>query len=345
MIRLNNDYCHAAHPNILKAIAETNLEAYPGYGLDPWCEKARSMIRTKIQQPNAAVHFLVGGTQANYTVVSAALRPWQSVICADSAHLNDHETGAVEHAGFKCETTHAENGKITAQQIGEIAAAYRNSCVQEHITQPKMVYISFATETGTVYSLEELQAIRQVCDEFDLYLFVDGARMGYGLEAIGGNVTAQDMAEIADVFYFGGTKQGALFGEAVVITNDELKPFFRSNIKQNGGMLAKGWLLGLQFATLFENDLYFDLARKANEQAAKISKALIDKGLRLASESNTNQVFVLLSEEQNEALADKFALEDEGMCGPLRKVRVCTSWSTTDEEVSAIVKAIKELPC
>ena len=344
MIRLNNDYCHGAHPKVLEALANANDQAFCGYGCDEACERAAKLIRERAGAPEADVHFLVGGTQANFVVIRAALRPWQSVICADTGHINVHETGAVEHAGVKCETAPNRDGKISAAQIDAIAANWEGSTVPEHITQPKMVYISMATETGSVYALAELEAIRRVCDAHGLYLFIDGARLSYGLEAIGGDVALQDIARVSDVFYCGGTKCGALFGEAVVITNDELKPHFRASMKQNGAMLAKGWLLGLQFEALFTDDLYFAIARRANELAARVKEACAKAGIPLFAQTTTNQVFITVTDAQYAELSRGFELEfeqrvDEGHVA----IRVCTAWSTTEEEIVALEAAIAAL--
>jgi len=347
LIRFNNDYNHGAHPAILKALAATNDDAYEGYGLDPWCEAAAAQIVKYFDEPQAAsadVHFMVGGTQANFTIISAALRPWQSVISAHSGHINVHETGAVEHIGHKIEVLPAENGKITAEQVEALAHDYRVSTIPEHITQPKMVYISFPTETGSLYSLAELEAMRKVCDEYGLYLFVDGARMGYGLASLENDVSLADIARLCDAFYIGGTKCGALFGEAMVILNDELKRDFRSSIKQNGGMLAKGWLLGLQFFTLFEDGLYFDITKHAIVQAMRIREAFVAAGVELYEDSPTNQQFVVLDEEQMRVLGEKYIYEYEASLGKGKHaVRFCTSWSTSDEDVDALVADIAKL--
>lgn len=343
MIRLNNDYCYSAHPKVLEAIAADAGNAYSGYGTDPWCKKAADALREQAQAPDADVHFLVGGTSANATIIRHALRPWESVVCADSAHINVHETGAVEHKGIKCEIVPAVDGKAVAADVAELVRNARENSVPEHITQPGMLYISMATETGSVYTLAELEALREVCDEFDLDFFIDGARMGYGLTAIDGDVTLVDIARLADVFYLGGTKQGLLFGEAVVILKDELKPYFRNSIKQGCGMLAKGWLAGLQFATILENGLYFELARKANELAERVRQALAAANIPLAYETSTNQVFVIFTPEQLDQLKDDFAFEPEGMQGDNPIMRICTSWATKDSDIDALVAAIERL--
>lgn len=344
MLRWNNDYNHGAHPAVLKAIADTNETAYGGYGLDEWCEKGAEAIKKHLGGANADIHYLIGGTQANFTVIAAALRPYESVVCADCGHIHAHETGAVENTGHKIQALPAKNGKISAAQIASEAELFRVSGVQEHITQPKLVYLSFPTEFGTLYSKEELQEISAVCREYNMFLFVDGARMAYGLEAVGNDVTLADLAALTDVFYIGGTKCGALFGEAVVIINDALKGHFRSYIKQNGGMLAKGWLLGLQFATLFENGLYFDIARRADEYAMRIKAALNAKGLPCFIESITNQQFYVLSDVQMEKLGRKHIFEYESRVDNTHHcVRFCTSWATDEADVAELIRDIEAL--
>lgn len=344
MIRFNNDYSHGAHPEVLKALARTNDESYGGYGQDEWCEKAEGIIKNYLNCPQAAVHFLVGGTQANFTVIASALRPYQSVLSASTGHIHVHETGAVENCGHKVQTLAPVNGKITAEQIRGEAELYRVSEIPEHITQPKMVYISHPTEYGTIYSKRELEAISAVCREYGLYLFVDGARMGYGLGADGADVTLEDFARLADVFYIGGTKCGALFGEAVVIVNPLLQTDFRSYMKQNGAMLAKGWLLGLQFYTLFQNGLYFKITKKAVEYAMEIRRAFAEKGIPAYIESETNQQFVVLENTRMEALAEKYIFEFEKKIDDTHScVRFCTSWSTKPEEVQQLTEDIRRL--
>ena len=344
MIRFNNDYNHGAHPAILEALAATNDTAFGGYGLDELCRAAEAEIKKHLDCPKAAVHFLVGGTQANFTVISSALRPYQSVITASSGHIYAHETGAVEATGHKVEPLLSRDGKLTAADIAEKAESYRVSLVQEHIPQPKMVYISHPTEYGTIYSLEELEAIRAVCDEYGLFLFVDGARMGYGLTSPEADVTLADFARLADIFYIGGTKCGALFGEAVVIPNPVLQTDFRSCIKQKGGMLAKGWLLGLQFYTLFKDGLYFHITKKAVDQAMRLRQAFSEKRIPAYIHSPTNQQFVVLTQKQIDTLAEKYIFEFERQVDEFRAcVRFCTSWSTTDEEVDALIADIRAL--
>ena len=336
MSRWNNDYNHGAHPAVLEAFIKTNQESYGGYGLDEWCERAAEKIKTHLGSTDADIHFMVGGTQVNYTVIAAALRPYQGVISADSGHIHVHETGAVEHTGHKIHVVKGENGKLSAASVEAEAENYRTSGVKEHITQPKMVYISFPTEYGTLYSKKELEEISAVCRKYGLYLMIDGARMGYGLGAKVNDLKLSDLAALADVFYIGGTKCGAMMGEAVVITNNELKDNFRSYMKQNGGMLAKGWTLGLQFYTLFENDLYFEITGRADKYAMEIREAFEKKGIDFYIDSPTNQQFVLLSEEQMRKLEKKHIFEYQFPVGEKHCVRFCTSWSTKPEDVEEL---------
>lgn len=344
MIRFNNDYSRGAHPRILQALADTNAESYGGYGIDPWCEKAAAEIKKYLDCPDADVHFLVGGTQANFTVIVAALRPYQSVISADSGHIHVHETGAVEHCGHKIQTLPAVDGKITAAQIAEEARLYAESDIPEHITQPKMVYLSFPTEYGTIYSKRELEEISAVCRQYEMYLFIDGARLGYGLGAEDADVTIRDIARLSDVFYCGGTKCGALCGEAVVLVNPELRSHFRSYIKQNGAMLAKGWLLGLQFYTLFQDGLYFEITRQADEYAMQIKRAFAAKGIPSYIESSTNQQFVVMENRMLERLSQKYVYEFEKKIDEMHScVRFCTSWYTTQAEVDELTADIMAL--
>lgn len=342
MIRFNNDYNHGAHPAILEALTKTNNESYGGYGLDFWCEKASNEIKKYLDCPQAAIHFLLGGTQVNYTVIAAALRPFHSVICADTGHINVHETGAVENTGHKIQALPSTDGKITVAQIKKEAQQYALCDIKEHFTKPKMVYVSFPTEYGTIYSKQELEEIHKVCQEYGLYLFIDGARMGYGLAATANDISLKDVARLCDVFSIGGTKCGALFGEAVVITNPYLQEDFRSYMKQNGAMLAKGWLLGIQFATLFQDGLYFQITQKAVEYAMQMKQAFYENGIPSYIDSPTNQQFVILSTKQYEYLSNKYIFEfDRKIDEDHVSVRFCTSWSTKPEEVDALINDIK----
>ena len=278
MIRLNNDYSEGCHPSILLRLNEMNLEQNPGYGTDTHCAEAADAVRKAFACPDADVHFLVGGTQANMTVIAAALRPYEAVLCADTGHINVHETGAVEGTGHKCIALQSRDGRISASQISVAAAMLDDN---EHVAKPAMVYISMSTELGTVYNRAQLRDIYLTCQKLGLYLFIDGARLGYALAAPTGDLTAADIAEMCDVFTVGGTKMGALFGEAIVINHPALKKHFRHMMKHQGGLLAKGWLLGVQFSALMADGLYFQLGQKAVKQAMRIRTALLEKGIPL----------------------------------------------------------------
>ena len=337
-----SDYLEGAHPAILDALNRTNFEQTPGYGEDDHCRRAAQLIKDACGRQDADVHFLVGGTQTNATVIASVLRPHQGVLCASTGHIGVHETGAIEHSGHKVLPLPATDGKICAEQITEAIEAHWADECHEHTVQPGMVYISFPTELGTIYTKAELEAIGKACKEKDIPLFIDGARLGYGLTSPACDVTLQDIAAIADVFYIGGTKQGALFGEAVVINNNKLKPDFRYFIKQNGGMLAKGRLLGIQYEVLFEDSLYFKIARHANEQAALIRKTAGELGIELFGTSPTNQIFLVVEDAKLPALNEKIGYEFWQRYDPTKSViRVCTSWATPDSAVGALLKALQ----
>ena len=338
MILFNSDYTEGAHPRILKKLMETNLEQTPGYGEDAYCEAAREAIRKVCDAPEADVHFLVGGTQANFTVISSALKPYQGVLCADTGHINVHETGAVEACGHKVLALPGKDGKITAEQIRNAHDLHWSDESHEHIAQPKMVYISHPTELGTLYTKGELEEIGRVCRECGLYLFLDGARLGYGLMAPGTDVTIADIAKICDVFYIGGTKVGAFFGEAVVIMNPQLKPDFRYCIKQKGGMLAKGRLLGIQFLELFRDGLYFEIAKHAIDMAMILKEGLKEKGYSFFMDSVTNQQFIMIEDEKLEKIREKYGVTYQQRYDETHSViRLCTSWATTEENVRAFL--------
>ena len=342
MIRFECDYATGAHPKVLQKLVETNLEECPGYGVDDHCAHAAQMLKDLCKAPNADVHFLVGGTQTNMTVIAAALRPHQGAISAVSGHINGHETGAVEATGHKVLTLPSEDGKITGAQIDALCKAHFEDPSVEHLVQPGLVYISHPTEVGTLYTVKELEAIREAADRWHLPLFVDGARLVYGLAA--GEVTLADLARLADVFYLGGTKAGTLMGEAVVITNDALKPDFRYLIKQRGGMLAKGRLLGVQYEGLLEDNLFEEIGKKAVAQALRIRKAFEAKGYPLLFDSPTNQQFPILPKDKLARLSEKYTScywcdpDEDHSC-----VRYVTGWSTRDEDVDALIRDIEAL--
>lgn len=339
MILFNSDYTEGAHPRLMERLMETNLEQTVGYGEDAYCEEAREAIRRVCEAPNADVHFLVGGTQTNFTVISLALRSYQGVICADTGHINVHETGAVEATGHKVLALPGTDGKITAEQVKEAYALHWSDESREHIVQPKMVYISHPTELGTLYTKTELQALHDVCKECGLYLFLDGARLGYGLMAPGTDVTLPDIANLCDVFYIGGTKVGALFGEALVIRNPELKNDFRYGIKQHGGMLAKGRLLGVQFLELFKDGLYFEIAKHAIDMAMLLKNELTKKGYHFYMDSVTNQQFIIIDDKKLEEIRKKYGVTYQMRCDDTHSViRLCTSWATREEDVKALLE-------
>lgn len=338
------DYNEGAHPFIMERLMATNMEQTVGYGEDAYCMQAAEQIRRACGDDTLAVHFLVGGTQTNLTVIDAALRSHQGVLCARTGHINVHETGAVEACGHKVIGLPSEDGKITAAQVEQAYQAHWSDGAREHIVQPAMVYISNPTELGTIYSAEELKALYETCKKNDMFLFLDGARLGYGLAAPDNDLTLELIAKYTDVFYIGGTKVGALFGEAVVISNDCLKRDFRYFIKQKGGMLAKGRLLGIQFDTLFTNDLYFAISAKAIAQAERIREAIDRKGFPYLVANRTNQIFPIIPDELLEKLGENFQYSYERRVDEQHSaVRFCTSWATKDENVEALIQAIDAL--
>ncbi|MCQ2173003.1 MAG: beta-eliminating lyase-related protein [Bacteroidales bacterium] len=341
MISFDSDYLEGCLPEILEAFQKTNFEQTPGYGKDIYCDEARDIIREACEAPEADVHFLVGGTQTNATVIASLLKPYQGVICADTGHINVHETGAVEHTGHKVLAIPNTDGKISAAQIREVLDAHYSDPCAEHTVQPAMVYISFPTELGTIYSKEEMRAISKVCRVAGIPLFVDGARLGYGLASPGCDLTLPDIASLADVFYIGGTKQGALFGECIVFRNSLLSKDFRYSIKQNGGMLAKGRLLGIQFAELFRDGLYFRAAKHAVELAQLLKSSLKEKGYSFLVDCPSNQQFPILKNDDVARLHELFGFEDwTKIDGEHTAVRFCTSWATTREAVDALLSEL-----
>ena len=344
MIYFNSDYLEGAHPSIMVKMAETNMVQTVGYGEDEYCEAAREKIKTACQAPEADVHFLVGGTQTNTTVIAAILRPWQGEISAVSGHINCHEAGAIESTGHKVITLPTDNGKITAQQVADYVEWHRNDESTEHIVQPGMVYISHPTEAGTLYTKAELTELYDTCRRYGLPLYIDGARLGYGLAAEESDMTLPEFARLCDVFYIGGTKVGALFGEAVVIMNESLKKDFRFIMKQRGGRLAKGRLLGIQFDALFTDDLYFKISRHAIEMAHQIRDIFVSAGYPLLFDSPTNQQYPIMPDAELAEIGKSFGYEywervDETHSG----VRFCASWATTQENVDALRAAVNAL--
>lgn len=348
MIHLECDYTEGAHQEILEELLRSNMEQTTGYGCDEYCQAARDLIKKECQAPDADVHFLVGGTQTNATVILSALRSYQGVLSADTGHINVHETGAVEWDGHKVLALPSVDGKITADQVKK---AYEDHKLYglDHMVMPKMVYISQPTELGTMYTLAELEAISKVCKESGFYFFIDGARLGYGLAAEGNDVFLPDLARLSDVFYLGGTKLGALFGEAVVITREELKPDFRYLIKQKGAMLAKGRLLGLQFKTLLEErdipekNLYMKGSVHAIKLADKLRSAMKECQVPFLVENNTNQLFIILPDKALEELDKKYVTSyQERVDESHSAVRVCTSWATKEAYIDSFIEDLSK---
>ena len=338
------DYNEGAHPKVLERLVQTNMEQTPGYSEDKYCEEAREKIRKACGDDSLAVHFLVGGTQTNVTVINAALRKHQGVLCAVTGHINVHETGAVEACGHKVLGLESPDGKITAAQVAETYEAHIHNDSFEHMVQPKMVYISNPTEVGTIYSKAELTALSETCHKYGLYLFLDGARLGYGLAAPDNDLTLPEIAALCDVFYIGGTKVGALFGEAVVSKNPELAQDFRYLIKQNGGMLAKGRLLGLQFDALFTDGLYQEISAHAIAMAEKLREAFTAKGYNYLAPNRTNQIFVIVPDAHLAKISEQFEYSyDQRIDATHSCVRFCTSWATKEENVDALIRCVEKL--
>ena len=340
MISFVNDYSEGACEEIMVRLQETNHMQTCGYGLDEICQSAAMKVKEKIAYPDCDVHFLVGGTQCNKTVIAASLRPHEAVICAESGHINVHETGAVENSGHKVLYAKGTNGKISCEEIEEILAKHTD----EHMVKPAMVYVSNATELGTYYTYAELKAISDCCHAHGLYLFLDGARLGNALAAKGNDLTFADLPKLCDVFYIGGTKNGALFGEALVIVNDQLKPDFRYHIKQNGGMLAKGRLLGIQFDVLLEGDRYLDLASHANQMAQTIGNTLKICHIPFLFESETNQIFPIFDNAVLMQLRQQFELGDwEAINEKQTAIRIVASWDTKEEAVNDFCQVVSSI--
>lgn len=338
------DYNEGAHERIIERLAATNMEQTAGYGEDEYCEAARRKIVSACGNDTLYVQFLVGGTQTNMTVIDAALRSHQGVICADTGHINVHETGAVESCGHKVLALPNNDGKISATQVEDVWLSHVNSDNSVHMVQPKMVYISNPTELGSIYYKEEIKALYEVCHRYGLYLFMDGARLGYGLAAYDNDMTLKDIAEYTDVFYIGGTKVGALFGEAVVIKNEELKKDFGYFVKQKGGMLAKGRLLGIQFDELFTDNLYLEISKHAILMAEKLRGAFDKKGYSYLVPNRTNQIFVIMPDEHIDKLKSEFGIcYERRMDEKHSAVRFCTSWATKEENINTLIAAVESL--
>ncbi len=341
MLSFESDYTEGAHEAILHRLMETNLEQTPGYGLDKYSESAKDRIREAFGIPEAKVFFLVGGTQTNSTVIASMLHDYQGVVAVETGHIGVHESGAVEFTGHKVLTLPHHDGKMTAEDLRAYLEAFYADGTYEHMVIPGMVYISFPTEFGTIYSKTELTALHRVCKDYSLPLFVDGARLGYGLMSEANDIDPKELPELCDVFYVGGTKVGALFGEAVVFTGGNAPAHFFTTIKQHGALMAKGRLLGLQFDTLFTDGLYFRIAAHADRMAALLKGIFLEKGYKIYIDSPTNQQFFVMSRQKAKELHGKVRFED--WC-PVDEdniaVRFVTSWATTEENVLALKEII-----
>ena len=334
MLAFENDYSEGAHEKVLKRLFETNMEQLPGYGTDHYCESAKAKIREACGCPEADVCFLVGGTQTNQIVISAMLKSYEGVIAAETGHVSTHEAGAVECAGHKVLTLPQQEGKIAADVLDGWLHSFYEDENHEHMVFPGMVYISHPTEYGTLYTKGELAELSAVCSQYGIPLYLDGARLGYGLAAEGTDVTLKDVAEYCDLFYIGGTKAGALCGEAVVFTKENMPLHFMTMVKQKGALLAKGRLLGIQFDTLFTDGLYYEISRNAIETADRLKQILKEQGYEFYIDSPTNQIFVILENKQMEQLKQEVVFgfwekrdEDHTV------VRFATSWATRMEDV------------
>lgn len=338
MQHFDSDYMEGAHPLILEALVRTNMEKTAGYGTDPYCASAREKILAACGVEDGEVHLLIGGTQTNATVIKALLRPYEGVIAATTGHIALHEAGAIEASGHKVLTIPSVDGKISAEAVDEYIKAFRADEAWDHMVWPGMVYVSQPTEYGTLYSKAELEALSEVCHKWEIPLFVDGARLGYALASPSSDVTLRDLARFCDVFYIGGTKCGAMFGEAVVIPRKGLIPHFFTTIKQQGALLAKGRMLGIQFDTLFTDDLYINIARQAVSEASRLREAFRAKGYEIYAESPTNQVFVALSAEQEAHLRTLTTFSEwERTADGRLVVRLATSWATKSEDIDELI--------
>lgn len=327
-----------AHPLIMKRLAEINFDKNIGYGHDQYCEMAREKIARACKAPDARVHFLVGGTQTNAIVIDSILRHNEGVVSPNTGHICTHEAGAIEACGHKVLPMDCKEGKISAQALAQyLKEATSEDYGMEHVVEPRMVYISNPTEYGTIYTLSELYEIRKVCNKYNQMLYIDGARLGYALAATDNDVTLPDLARLCDAFYIGGTKVGALFGEAVVVLNKDIK-MSKGSIKNRGALLAKGWLLGLQFDTLFTDDLYLKIAKNGVDQAMRIRKAIEAKGYPIYLDSTTNQQFVVFEDSKVVELAKYVGFNFIEKVGANHSVvRFATSWATTDEQVDELL--------
>ncbi len=335
------DYLEGAHPRILEKLLEANLEKNPGYSVDKYCDAAKGKIRAACSCPEAEIHFLVGGTQTNAMVIKYLLPAYQGVIAPATGHISLHESGAIEHGGHKVMTVPELNGKLQAKEVEKLVKTFQNDGNREHMVMPGMVYISQPTEDGTLYSLAELEEIARVCRENDLYLYVDGARLAYALACPENDVKLSDLARLCDCFYIGGTKCGAMFGEAVVFPKPGLIKHFYTLTKQHGAMLAKGWLLGLQYDVLFTDGMYENIGKAAIQYADMIRRKVTEKGWALQFGSPTNQVFAEVTDEVYKKIEEKVAVSFwEKTKADCTTIRFATSWATTREDVEKLLTVL-----
>lgn len=341
MISFENDYTTGAHPLILERLIETNLENLTGYGQDHYCKSAKEKIKAACSCPEAEVELLVGGTQTNMVVISTMLKDHEGVIAAKTGHVSMHEAGAIEFCGHKVLELPHKDGKLNANTIEQYIKDFYADDSFEHMVFPGMVYISYPTEYGTLYSKNELTDISTVCRKYNIPLFIDGARLGYGLMSKDSDLTLADIAELSDVFYIGGTKAGALFGEAVVFTKNNRPPHFMTSVKRRGALLAKGRLLGIQFDTMFSNDLYFEISKHVISMAEKLKSILTKKGFEFFIKSPTNQQFVIMDNDLVKSLKDKVSFSIwEKYDDTHTVVRFATGWSTTEDDLTALDKLL-----
>ena len=333
-----NDYAEGVHPRILDALKQTNTEQQEGYGEDIYCRRAINMLRMKIQNPNADIHFVSSGTQANAIVIASVLKPYESVISTGTGHINIHEAGAIENTGHKINVVESLNGKLSCESLQSVLDKHTN----EHMVKPKLVFISNATETGTIYKKKELEALSLFCKSKGLLLYLDGARIGCALCSEENDLTLAEISKFVDLFYIGGTKNGAMLGEAVIINNNCLKKGFRFHLKQNGALLAKSRIFGLQFVELFKDDLFFKLAEHANAMALKLSRNMEKMGFQFLSKSVTNQIFPILNHDMIESLNKKYGFYVwENIDDKKAAIRLMTSWVTKEEAVDSFIADLK----
>lgn len=339
MYSFQNDYSEGAHPNILRALETINYHQNNSYGLDVHCDNARDKIQEALENYGVDIHFITGGTLTNLTFLSHALRPYEAVISADTGHINTHETGAIEASGHKVLSIPCTDGKLTADLIRPVLKQHEN----EHWVEPRLVYISLPTELGTVYTKEELEKLYQFCKRHNLYLYIDGARLAMALAVEETQLTLKDLPDLCDAFYIGGTKNGAMFGEALILVNDDLKDHFRFNMKQRGAILAKGWMIGVQFEELFQDNLYLELGKRSVALAQRLKEGFIDCKIPFLCDSPTNQLFPIFPNEFAKKINENYVTtfqskpDENHTC-----LRFCTSWATNEQAVEDFIKDLKQ---